>query len=100
MSRYPKVWKEIALSIKEAAGWRCSKCGLQCIRPGDDVSKLSISERRAKTLQVHHADFTPENNDPSNLIPLCTGCHLSYHWGRRGNVTPGQLPLFPDDFFD
>ena len=94
MSRYPKDWKEIANSIKEASGWRCAKCGMQCIKPGNDVSKLSISERRAKTLQVHHADCTPENNDPSNLIPLCSGCHLSYHQGGRGNVSPGQLSLF------
>ncbi|WP_287717287.1 hypothetical protein [Crocosphaera sp.] len=37
MSRYPKDWKAhrfavpfgIAFSIKEAAGWRCAKCGIQ-----------------------------------------------------------------------
>ena len=94
-SRYPKDWKAIADSIKSNAGWRCAKCGLQCIKPGEDVSKLTLKEKRARTLQVHHADFTPENNDPANLIPLCTACHLSYHQGGRGNVSPGQLSLFP-----
>ncbi|MEA5511823.1 HNH endonuclease [Crocosphaera sp. UHCC 0190] len=93
-SRYPKNWKTIAHTIKEAAGWRCAKCGTQCIKPGENVSKLSISERSARTLQVHHCDFTPENNESSNLIPLCSPCHLSYHQGKRGNVSPGQLSLF------
>lgn len=68
--------------------------GLVCIKPDQDVSELSASERTAKTLQVHHCDFTPENNEPSNLISLCSPCHLSYHQGKRGNVSPGQLSLF------
>lgn len=27
--RYPNDWKQIAFSIKEAAGWRCQGCGKQ-----------------------------------------------------------------------
>ncbi len=92
-SRYPKDWKTIAHTIKSNAGWGCAKCGMQCIKPGEDVSKLTVKERKARTLQVHHSDFTPENNDPSNLIPLCTACHLSYHQGRRGNVS--RLSVIP-----
>jgi len=26
--------------------------------------------------QLHHIDEEPSNNDPQNLIPLCTDCHL------------------------
>ncbi|AFZ15562.1 HNH endonuclease (plasmid) [Crinalium epipsammum PCC 9333] len=42
--RYPKNWYEIALSIKEQAQWRCRKCKMQCIRPGEDTSGLSKSD--------------------------------------------------------
>ena len=93
-SRYPKNWKIIAYTIKEAAEWKCSKCGIQCFKPKEDVSKFSVKERKARTLQVHHSDYDPTNSDPNNLRPLCSSCHLSYHQGKRGNISPGQLSLF------
>ena len=93
-SRYPDNWKELALKVKESVNWQCQKCGMQCIKPSDDVSKLSKSERMRKTLNVHHANYMPENNNLENLIPLCTGCHLSFHIRKRGNVSIGQLELF------
>ena len=91
---YPDNWTDIAFSIKEEAGWRCSKCGMQCIRPGDDVSKLTPSQRMARTLQVHHWNRNPTDNRPENLSALCSGCHLSYHYLGQSNVSPGQLSLF------
>jgi 5-methylcytosine-specific restriction endonuclease McrA len=93
-SRYPENWSDIALLVKQSVGWRCSKCGLQCIRPGDDTSELSRSKRTALTLTVHHFNFLPEDNRRENLYALCTACHLSFHTRRRGNVSPGQLSLF------
>ncbi|WP_392476235.1 HNH endonuclease [Nostoc sp. C110] len=92
--RYPENWSDIAVDIKQSVGWRCSKCGLQCIRPGDDTSELSRSLRMALTLTVHHKNFLPEDNRRENLYALCTACHLSFHTRRRGNVSPGQLSLF------
>ena len=94
MSRYPENWNDIALKVKETAQWKCSKCGLQCLKPSDDVSKLSKSERMRKTLVVHHSNYVPEDNRIDNLIPLCSGCHLNFHKGKRGNVSLGQLELF------
>lgn len=93
-SRYPGNWSDIALDVKQSVDWRCSKCGLQCIRPGDDTSELSRSLRMALTLTVHHKNFLPEDNRQENLYALCTACHLSFHTRRRGNVSPGQLSLF------
>ena len=93
-NRYPKNWEEIAFSIKKQAGWKCSKCGLQCLKPEDDTSNLTQTERRIRTLNIHHANYTPEDNDPENLIPLCTTCHLSFHNRRQSNTTPGQLSLW------
>jgi hypothetical protein len=92
--RYPENWNKIALSIKEQAGWRCRKCKMQCIRPGENTSGLSKSERMAKTLTVHHANYTPEDNRAENLIALCSACHLGYHTRKKSNITPGQLSLF------
>ncbi|MEA5468591.1 HNH endonuclease [Spirulina sp. 06S082] len=97
--RYPDNWKEIALAVKEEAGWRCHKCGWQCLKPGDDTSGLTKSERTARTLVVHHANRMPEDNRRSNLIPLCTACHLSYYYLGQSNVSPGQLSLFKKDYF-
>ncbi|MEG4443436.1 HNH endonuclease [Microcoleus sp. AT9_B5] len=97
--RYPDNWSEIALSVKENAGWRCAKCRQQCLRPGKQ-SGLTKSERCALTLAVHHRNRIPEDNRPENLIALCTACHLSYHNRGQSNVSPGQLSLFPDDDID
>ena len=97
--RYPNNWREIALSVKESALWRCAKCNQQCLRPGKQ-SGLTKSERCALTLAVHHRNRIPEDNRPENLIALCNACHLSYHNRRQSNVSPGQLSLFPDDALD
>lgn len=91
--RYPDNWPELSASIKAAAGWRCQKCGRQCIKPGEETPHLSAKERRARTMNVHHRNFKPEDNRPENLVALCAGCHLGYHQYRRGNVAPGQLSL-------
>lgn len=72
--RYPDNWGDIARSIKETAGWRCQKCNQQCLRPGEDISHLSRRERTVRTLNVHHANRTPEDNRAENLIAVCTIC--------------------------
>ena len=97
--RYPDNWQQIALSVKENAGWCCAKCRQQCLKPGT-LNSLTKSERCALTLAVHHRNRIPEDNRLENLIALCTACHLSYHNRGQSNVSPGQLSLFPDDGID
>jgi len=93
--RYPDNWNQIALSAKEAASWCCQHCGQLCLRPGEKSSSLTRSEWTRATLSVHHANFTPEDNQRENLIPLCTPCHLAVHAkAKRSNVSPGQLSLW------
>ena len=29
---------------------------------------------------IHHADFKKENNNKSNLLPLCNNCHAKVHY--------------------
>ncbi|MDJ0717695.1 MAG: HNH endonuclease [Prochloraceae cyanobacterium] len=93
-SRYPANWKEIALAVKESAGWRCRSCGKKCFRPGEKPKDLTRAQWTNYTLCVHHSNYNPEDNRPENLIPLCTPCHLSKHTGRRGSISPGQLSLW------
>ena len=69
-ARYPANWKDIALSVKEKAGWRCEQCGMQCRKPGEPF------DTHRRTLTVHHIDHVPENCELDNLIALCPKCHL------------------------
>lgn len=64
-SVYPPNWREIATAVKEAAGWRCVRCG------------APHENRAGHTLTVHHADLDPGNNRWWNLLPLCCPCHLT-----------------------
>lgn len=83
--RYPANWKQLALSVKEAAGWCCTACGKQCRKPGE---KLDSHKR---TLTVHHINHVPEDCRPENLIALCAPCHLKadaqWHAERRKHET-------------
>ena len=38
--RYPENWKDLAAAVKEGTGWKCQKCSLQCLRPGEDAFSL------------------------------------------------------------
>ncbi len=94
LKRYPDNWNELALSVKEAAGWRCEGCGKQCYRPGERPENLIRSQWMANILQVHHRDYDPTNNSPSNLLPLCSVCHLNVHKSKYSSFSEGQLSLF------
>lgn len=92
-SGYPENWNEIANAIKQQSGYCCQRCGMQCLPPGNSYRHLPRRVRSKYTAQVHHRDRQPFNNNPNNLVTLCTGCHLYYHQGKKGNITPGQLSL-------
>jgi hypothetical protein len=86
-SRYPKDWPKIATALKEREQWRCYRCGVQCFSPSRrPLHGFRDSKRRIYLLQVHHWDGQPENNDLSNLVCLCTRCHLYVHRRRGGSV--------------
>lgn len=66
MNEYPENWDEIALEIKEAAGWRCEHCG----HPHDPPAGY--------TLTTHHLDSNKSNCDRINLVAFCQRCHLHF----------------------
>ena len=64
-SSYPANWSEIAHLVKEAACWKCVRCG-----QNHDISAGYM-------LTVHHLDLDPQNTEWWNLVALCQRCHLS-----------------------
>jgi 5-methylcytosine-specific restriction endonuclease McrA len=89
---YPANWAEIAAEIKRSVGYHCDRCGLKCLPPAHSYRHLDLSLRRRLSAQVHHIDGNPSHNDLSNLVCLCSGCHLAMH-RHRPQPTPGQLSL-------
>lgn len=75
---YPADWPEIALAVKEAAGWKC----IRCDHPHDPAAGY--------TLTVHHADLDPSNNAWWNKLALCQRCHLRI----QGKVVMERVWLF------
>ena len=67
-SEYPENWPEIALKVKEDAGWKCVRCG----HPHDFKS--------GHVLTVHHLDMDPSNCAWWNIPALCQKCHLSIQY--------------------
>lgn len=70
--RYPIHWQVIANGVKNAANWKCQKCGKQCRRPGEPF------DTHKRTLTVAHLNHTPEDVRPENLMAMCAPCHLRY----------------------
>ncbi len=105
-TRYPADWDTIALAVKEATGWICQDCGMQCRKPGETF------DTHRRTMRVHHVgvakpDGTPgdphdkQDCRPENLLALCAACHLkrdlpihivhAAETRRRKVVARGQL---------
>ncbi|WP_238546917.1 HNH endonuclease [Synechocystis sp. PCC 6714] len=81
-SRYPPNWSQIALDKKQSVSWVCERCGAQCLKPWEGKGLLK-EERYRLRMAVHHCDYDPSNNSPSNLMALCSPCHLHYHRRQR-----------------
>ena len=77
---YPPDWREIALAVKESAGWRCEECGRQCRRPGEPF------DTHRRTLTVAHLNHDPMDCRRGNLRALCAPCHLRYDAGHHAET--------------
>lgn len=76
-TKYPDNWDEIAVAVKEAAGWRCEKCGKQCRWPGEAF------DTHRRTLTVAHINHVESDCSDENLVALCPKCHLAYDETRK-----------------
>ena len=63
-SEYPPNWVDIALKIKQDAGWKCVRCGAE----HDPMAGYCLT--------VHHLDLSPANCEWWNIPALCQRCHL------------------------
>jgi hypothetical protein len=93
-SFYPNNWNSLALSVKEAAHWKCQCCGKKCYEPGKRPEDLTRSQWTADILQVHHKNHDTKDNRLSNLLSVCAACHLNLHRSRYSSVSEGQLSLW------
>ena len=85
-SDYPPEWPEVSLQTKEAAGWRCVRCGHPNERPGHKVRcdrrcdpsrhRGGLNDGKQRILTVHHLDGDKSNLSWWNLAALCQVCHL------------------------
>lgn len=69
--KYPNKWGEILREkIRKRDNYKCQICG--CPQK-ECLAKLS----------VHHIDYNKENIVYSNLISLCTSCHMKTNFNRK-----------------
>jgi len=45
--------------------------------------KCQICQVESLILEIHHYDKDNQNDDPFNLIPLCSRCHKAVHRGIK-----------------
>jgi len=65
--------KELKESIRKRDNYICQKCGIH-------QNKL---KNYHKKLSVHHIDYNKQNSNPTNLISLCTSCHMKTNKNRK-----------------
>lgn len=70
---YPHDWNQTAREVKDAAGWKCEGCGKQCYMPGE---KCKDTRKVLTTAHIVPVEFA--GSDPSNLVALCSVCHLQF----------------------
>ena len=85
-AKYPANWDEIAQGVKDAAGWKCEKCGIAHMLDGTMGSCLT----------VHHPNLDPEN-PKAEMEALCARCHLQAEAVlRKYGINENQMRLFND----
>lgn len=73
---YAKLFREMRPLVMERDGFAC----LACKTPEQTSEVLWQDQFITRTsLAVHHLDENPANNDPSNLVTLCSTCHAVHH---------------------
>lgn len=70
-SRYPENWREISLTVRTKAGWRCQRCGIE---QGSTATK---SGRPVVLTVAHTGPHKHDKHDLSSLEALCQKCHLA-----------------------
>lgn len=96
-SRYPSDWPAISRRVRDAAGWRCQRCG---ISQGSTATK---SGKPVVLTVAHVGDHKHDKMRTDHLEALCQRCHLAEDMDdhvrnaaitrRRKRLECGQLSL-------
>lgn len=81
VNEYTADWNEISNHLRKIRRWRCQECGKDC-------------SRNHGALHVHHLNGIKSDNNLSNLIVLCTECHIKEHNHMRGLNKKIEQDLF------
>lgn len=107
-SRYPPNWKEISLSIRNRAGWRCEWCGAVNGQPNPQTGSKVVLTVAHLGVDKPGEPGSGDKHDkldcrPENLAALCQACHLrfdikehvenAHKTRRRRKIEAGQLEL-------
>lgn len=86
LNEYPPEWPAVAKAVKDAANWRCVRCGhphelpkqrVMCDDQCDPARHPGgLNDGRQRVLTVHHLDGNKQNLSWWNLAALCQVCHL------------------------
>ncbi len=60
---------ELKEQIRERDNYQCQVCGI-------------YQKDLSRSIDIHHIDYCKQNNDPQNLIALCTSCHGKTQFNR------------------
>lgn len=100
-ARYPKDWKQISLSIRSQAGWRCegSPAFPDCRAEQGCAHPVTGG---VVVLTVAHLDHQPENCASENLKAWCQRCHNVYDMPMRraGIALRARLAAEQKDLFE
>ncbi|WP_373545473.1 hypothetical protein [Chamaesiphon sp.] len=70
---YPNNWTEIATTVKQAAGYRCNRCGLKCLPPNNSYRHLELSLRRKLSAllgETHNWAGDPSSAEETSAQPI------------------------------
>lgn len=71
----PEFTRRFKALIRDRDGNRCRRCG-------------KTREENGRTLPIHHIDHDPLNNDPANLVTVCTSCNVWFGWHPNERFAP------------
>ena len=73
---------KLANKLVKKYGGRCCGCGKTIEELRKEKNKYYVNSHKNR-LDLHHKDFNPENNKPTNLRLYCKSCHDDIHHPQR-----------------
>ncbi len=70
------------------------------IRKRDNYECQECHKKQEKALCIHHIDYNKKNNNPLNLISLCTSCHMKTNFNRKHWTKYFKMKMFIKELFN